>query len=87
MYNRYKERFPTSDLDGARIDFPQGWALVRASNTQPVIVVRIEAQSRPSVTELSEALLRDLEDISCAHGVRIDLSPVEHAVRNLPNDV
>ena len=87
MYNRYKERFPTSDLDGARIDFPQGWALVRASNTQPVIVVRIEAQSRPSVTELSEALLRDLEDISCAHGVRIDMSPVEHAVRNRPDDV
>ena len=31
------------DVDGARILFPQGWGLVRASNTQPVLVMRFEA--------------------------------------------
>jgi phosphomannomutase/phosphoglucomutase len=31
------------DVDGARILFPQGWGLVRASNTQPVLVLRFEA--------------------------------------------
>jgi len=30
-------------VDGVRILFPQGWGLVRASNTQPVLVLRFEA--------------------------------------------
>jgi phosphomannomutase/phosphoglucomutase len=29
------------DVDGARVLFPEGWGLVRASNTQPVLVMRI----------------------------------------------
>jgi phosphomannomutase/phosphoglucomutase len=33
------------DIDGARIQFDGGWALVRASNTQPVLVLRFEADS------------------------------------------
>ena len=32
-------------IDGARINFGKGWGLVRASNTQPVLVLRFEAQS------------------------------------------
>ncbi len=35
--------YPVSTLDGVRITFPQGWGLVRASNTQPVLVLRFEA--------------------------------------------
>lgn len=34
------------DIDGIRVDFPDGWGLVRASNTQPVLVVRFEAISQ-----------------------------------------
>ncbi len=33
------------DIDGARVEFPEGWALIRASNTQPVLVLRFEADS------------------------------------------
>jgi phosphomannomutase/phosphoglucomutase len=33
------------DLDGARADFGDGWGLVRASNTQAVLVLRCEAHS------------------------------------------
>ena len=33
------------DVDGARIVFDHGWGLVRASNTQPVLVVRFEADT------------------------------------------
>jgi phosphomannomutase len=36
-------------LDGIRISFPDGWALVRSSNTQPVIVMRFEANSAESL--------------------------------------
>jgi len=36
-------RHQTIDVDGVRVLFPQGWGLVRASNTQPVLVMRFEA--------------------------------------------
>ncbi len=37
--------YPVIDIDGVRIEYPDGWALVRASNTQPVLVLRFEASS------------------------------------------
>ncbi len=41
----YQASHPVNDIDGARIEFDGGWALIRASNTQPVIVLRFEADS------------------------------------------
>jgi phosphomannomutase / phosphoglucomutase len=38
-----KGRYKTIDVDGVRAIFPHGWGLVRASNTQPVLVMRFEA--------------------------------------------
>lgn len=38
-----KSRHKTLDVDGVRVLFRQGWGLVRASNTQPVLVMRFEA--------------------------------------------
>jgi phosphomannomutase/phosphoglucomutase len=38
-----RARHKTIDVDGVRVLFPQGWGLVRASNTQPVVVMRFEA--------------------------------------------
>ncbi|MBI3539096.1 MAG: phosphomannomutase/phosphoglucomutase, partial [Candidatus Eisenbacteria bacterium] len=35
-------RYTVIDIDGARVEFGDGWGLVRASNTQPVLVVRFE---------------------------------------------
>ncbi len=46
-----------STIDGIRAQFPDGsWALVRASNTQAVIVVRVESQTQSRVTEILEIL-------------------------------
>lgn len=39
---KYYKDFPMIDVDGVRVDFGDGWALVRASNTQPVLVLRFE---------------------------------------------
>lgn len=39
------------DVDGARILFPGGWGLVRASNTQPVLVLRFEAATPAQLDE------------------------------------
>jgi phosphomannomutase / phosphoglucomutase len=33
------------DVDGARVLFGDGWGLIRASNTQPVLVTRYEART------------------------------------------
>jgi phosphomannomutase/phosphoglucomutase len=40
------------DVDGARIVFDDGWGLIRASNTQPVLVLRFEAQSPKRLDEI-----------------------------------
>jgi phosphomannomutase/phosphoglucomutase len=40
------------DVDGARIVFPDGWGLVRASNTQPVLVLRYEADTPERLEEI-----------------------------------
>ena len=42
------------DVDGARVTFGTGWGLVRASNTQPVLVLRFEAQTQAQLAEIRE---------------------------------
>jgi phosphomannomutase/phosphoglucomutase len=39
------------DIDGVRVHFDNGWALVRASNTQPVLVLRFEAKSKDELSK------------------------------------
>jgi phosphomannomutase/phosphoglucomutase len=53
---RVREHFRASgneiiDVDGVRVKFPRGWGLLRASNTQPVLVMRFEAQTRHELAE------------------------------------
>lgn len=42
---RYKAEREVIDIDGARVIFDDGWGLVRASNTEPVVVMRFEAKT------------------------------------------
>jgi phosphomannomutase/phosphoglucomutase len=51
-----RARYKTVDVDGARVLFPQGWGLVRASNTQPVLVMRFEASSQELLRQYREEL-------------------------------
>ena len=61
LVTRCKEYFRTGkgplpirkiyDIDGARIVFEKGWGLVRSSNTQPVIVMRFEAEDEESLKQ------------------------------------
>jgi phosphomannomutase/phosphoglucomutase len=46
-------------MDGIRVDFPDGWGLIRASNTTPALLLRFEASSRQSLQTI-QALFRDL---------------------------
>jgi phosphomannomutase/phosphoglucomutase len=42
----YRKTHQIVDVDGVRMLFPHGWGLVRASNTQPVLVLRFEASTK-----------------------------------------
>jgi phosphomannomutase/phosphoglucomutase len=57
----YKARQPVVEIDGARITFPGGWGLVRASNTGPVLVVRCEAESAARLAEIRGEILGRVE--------------------------
>ncbi|MFN2383973.1 MAG: phosphomannomutase/phosphoglucomutase [Gemmatimonadota bacterium] len=49
-------RYETVNLDGVRITFPAGWALLRASNTQPVVVVRAEGETVDDLERITAEL-------------------------------
>ena len=50
----FKRSHDVIDVDGARVLFGDGWALLRASNTQPAVVARIEAKTDRRLTEIRE---------------------------------
>ncbi|MBW1824075.1 MAG: phosphomannomutase, partial [Deltaproteobacteria bacterium] len=54
----FKKKFETIEVDGIRILFEDGWALIRASNTQPVIVLRFEAKTKEKMEEIKK-IVRD----------------------------
>jgi len=47
-----KKDYKVIDLDGARVEFEDGWGLIRASNTQPVLVTRFEARTEKRLAEI-----------------------------------
>jgi phosphomannomutase/phosphoglucomutase len=51
------------EIDGARVEFGDGWGLVRASNTQPALVVRFEARSKERLEEIRETFLSALRGL------------------------
>jgi phosphomannomutase len=50
-----------SDIDGVRVNTADGWWLLRASNTQAVLVARCEAKSDEGLERLKSALVAQLE--------------------------
>jgi phosphomannomutase / phosphoglucomutase len=58
----FKKIRKTVDIDGVRVIFPEGWGLLRASNTQPVLVMRFEAASEPLLKEYQAEVEKALEE-------------------------
>jgi phosphomannomutase/phosphoglucomutase len=62
LTEEFRARYPIIDIDGVRVLFPDGWGLVRASNTQPALVLRAEARTtdvlRSITGEIERALAR-----------------------------
>ncbi len=49
------------DIDGVRVETPEGWWLLRASNTQAVLVVRVEAGDAKKLAQLKAELTAELQ--------------------------
>ena len=60
----FKKEYDVIDLDGARVLFDGGWGLVRASNTQPVIVLRFEAPDKARLEDIRRIFMDRLENVS-----------------------
>jgi phosphomannomutase / phosphoglucomutase len=57
----FKKTHKVIDVDGARVLFPNGWGLLRASNTQPVLVMRFEAETETQLREYQSEVERAVE--------------------------
>jgi len=56
-------RYPVIDIDGVRAIFPKGWGLVRASNTQAVIVLRFEADTEADLAAIQKEVRGVLQKV------------------------
>ena len=59
-------------IDGLRINFNDGWGLLRASNTTPKLVLRFEAQTAERLSEIQELFFTQLQSID--ESIQIELS-------------
>jgi len=63
----FRPRYPVIDVDGARILFSDGWGLVRASNTQDVLVLRFEARDAGALARIRAEVE---QEVLAARGAR-----------------
>ncbi len=58
----FAARYPVNTIDGVRMTFPRGWGLVRASNTQPILVLRFEATDEAALAAYQGEVMEWLRD-------------------------
>jgi phosphomannomutase/phosphoglucomutase len=63
VVKKFKRDYSVIDVDGARILFDAGWGLVRASNTQPVIVLRFEARDEKDLEHIKSIVEKKVTEI------------------------
>mgnify|MGYP000086800457 CR=1 FL=1 len=60
LTEEFKKDYRVIDVDGARVEFGDGWGLVRVSNTQPVLVLRFEAKTEKRLQEIRDLFRKKL---------------------------
>lgn len=60
LASEFKREYQVIDVDGARVVFKGGWGLIRASNTQPVLVLRFEAEDQKTLKEIQKIFMDKL---------------------------
>ena len=66
LKSEFATRYRIIDIDGIRVEFGDGWGLVRASNTQPVLVVRFEARTEARLEEIRDTMMTALRKLGVA---------------------
>jgi len=61
LVDEFKKDYTVIDVDGARVLFDGGWGLVRASNTQPVLVLRFEATDEARLEAIQKIVMGKIE--------------------------
>src|SRR6266545_2329498 len=69
LRDRFAGQYPVSDVDGVRVDFGDGWGLVRASNTEPAITSRFEAHTLERALEIRDLLLGAVDEFKQIHNI------------------
>ncbi len=64
LKTHFSQKYPLISIDGIRIQFGDGWGLVRPSNTQPVLVLRFEAKSEKRLEEIQSEVETALSQCS-----------------------
>ncbi len=60
LVEAFKKEYKVIDIDGARVEFGDGWGLARASNTQPTLVLRFEAKTKDRLKEIIKIFTQKL---------------------------
>ena len=63
LTEKFKQTHQVIDIDGARILFENGWGLVRASNTQAILVLRFEATDEESLNFIRQTVESSVQEI------------------------
>lgn len=61
---QWGETAELTSIDGVRVDYPQGWGLVRASNTTPVLVLRFEADTEAELQRIKDVFHAQLKRVA-----------------------
>ena len=59
----FRARYDVTEIDGVRVNFDNGWGLVRASNTQPALVLRFEAQDDAALSKIRNLFETKLKEL------------------------
>ncbi|MEK6958042.1 MAG: phosphomannomutase/phosphoglucomutase [archaeon] len=62
--DHFRKKYRVIDVDGARIIFENGWGLIRASNTQPKIIMRFEGKTKKDLEKVKSEILEEMESFS-----------------------
>ena len=66
-FDYFSKNYDCITVDGVRIRFEDGWGLVRASNTQPVIVTRFEANDADALQRIKTFVMNKLAEFGTLH--------------------
>ena len=52
------------DIDGIRVEFNDGFALVRGSNTTPILTIRFESNTKERLSEIKNEFMQVIENMN-----------------------